>query len=86
MDIIKRGYIWSYVKYHKQYEQRTNGNNFDVMTVEINGYCVKHCFAMRFMKTQKYSFFKCLLRHDVVRVFVLFCVLVFVRAILSWYP
>jgi len=29
---------------------------------------------------------KCLLRHDVVRVFVSFCVLVFVRAILSWCP
>jgi len=27
-----------------------------------------------------------LLRHDVVRVFVSFCVLVFVRAILSWCP
>jgi len=36
--------------------------------------------------TQKYSFFKCLLRHGVVRVFVLFCVLVFVRAILSMFP
>jgi len=39
-----------------------------------------------FRKTQKYSFSKCLLRHDVVRVFVSFCVLVFVRAILSWCP
>jgi len=29
---------------------------------------------------------KCLLRHDVVRVFVSFLVLVFVRAILSWCP
>jgi len=29
---------------------------------------------------------KCLLRHYVVRVFVSFCVLVFVRAILSWCP
>ena len=31
-------------------------------------------------------FSKCLLRHDVVRVFVSSLVLVFVRAILSWYP
>ena len=31
-------------------------------------------------------FSKCLLRHGGVRVFVLFCVLVFVRAILSWCP
>jgi len=31
-------------------------------------------------KTQKYSLSKCLLRHDVVRVFVSFLVLVFVRA------
>jgi len=31
-------------------------------------------------------FSKCLLRHDVVSVFVSFCVLVFVRAILSWCP
>jgi len=30
--------------------------------------------------THKYSFSKCLLRHDVVRVFVSLCVLVFVRA------
>ena len=37
-------------------------------------------------KTQKYSFSKYLLRHDVVRVFVSFLVLVFVRAILSWCP
>jgi len=37
-------------------------------------------------KTQKYMFSKCLLRHDVVRVFVSSLVLVFVRAILSWYP
>ena len=37
-------------------------------------------------KTQKYSFSKCLLRHDVVRVFVSFLVLVFVRANLSWCP
>ena len=34
----------------------------------------------------KYSVSKCLLRHDGVRVFVSFCVLVFVRAILSWCP
>jgi len=27
-----------------------------------------------------------LLRHDVVRVYVSFCVLVFIRAILSWNP
>ena len=38
-------------------------------------------------KTQKYSVFsKCLLRHGLVPVFVSFCVLVFVRAILSWCP
>jgi len=37
-------------------------------------------------KTQKYMFSKCLLRHDVVRVFVSSLVLVFVRAILSWCP
>ena len=35
---------------------------------------------------QKYMFSKCLLRHDVVRVFVSSLVLVFVRAILSWCP
>ena len=32
------------------------------------------------------DFSKCLLRHDVVRVYVSFFVLVFVRAILSWCP
>jgi len=37
-------------------------------------------------KTQKYMFSKCLLRNDVVRVFVPSLVLVFVRAILSWCP
>ena len=38
-----------------------------------------------FRKTQlKKS--KCLLRHSGLRVFVSFCVLVFVRAILSWCP
>ena len=37
-------------------------------------------------KTQKYMFSKCLLRHDVVRVFVSSLVLVFVRAYLSWCP
>ena len=37
-------------------------------------------------KTQKYMFSKCLLRHDVVRVFVSSFVLVIVRAILSWCP
>jgi len=37
-------------------------------------------------KTQKYSLSKCLVRHDVVKVFVSFLVLVFVRAILSWCP
>ena len=37
-------------------------------------------------KTQKYSFSKCLLSLYVVRVFVSFCVLVFVWAILSWCP
>jgi len=31
-------------------------------------------------------FSKCMFRHGVVRVFVSFCVLVFVRAILSWCP
>jgi len=37
-------------------------------------------------KTQKYRFSKCLLRHDVVSVFVSFFVLVLVQAILSWFP
>ena len=37
-------------------------------------------------KTQKYTFSKCLLRHDVVGVFVSSLALVFVRAILSWCP
>ena len=37
-------------------------------------------------QTQKYSLSKCLLRHDVVRVFVSSLVLVFVLAILSWCP
>ena len=37
-------------------------------------------------ETLKYSLSKCLLRHDVVRVFVSFIVLVFVQAILSWCP
>ena len=38
-------------------------------------------------KNTKIVFFsKCLLRHGVVRVFVSLCVLVFVRAILSWCP
>jgi len=36
--------------------------------------------------TQKYMFSKCLLRHDVVRVFVSSLVLIFVRAILSRCP
>ena len=36
--------------------------------------------------TKKYMFSKCLLRHDVVRVFVSSLVLVYVRAILSWCP
>ena len=39
---------------------------------------------IKIRKHTKYSFSKCLLRYDVVRVFVSFCVLVFVRAILSW--
>ena len=38
------------------------------------------------IEKQKYMFSKCLLRHDVVRVFVSSLVLVFVRAILSWCP
>jgi len=39
------------------------------------------------LKTQQNNFFsKCLLRHGVLRVFVLFCVLDFERAILSWCP
>ena len=49
----------------------------------------KHNTFMRYSikhKTQKYSLSKCMLRHDVVRVFVSFLVLVFVRAILSWCP
>jgi len=39
-------------------------------------------------KSEKHKnmFSKCLLRHDVVRVFVSSLVLVFVRAILSWCP
>jgi len=37
-------------------------------------------------KTQQYMFSKCLLRHDVVRVFVSSLVLVFVWVILSWCP
>jgi len=37
-------------------------------------------------KTQNNSLFKCLLRIGVLRVFVLFYVFVFVRAILSWCP
>ena len=39
-----------------------------------------------FRQTQKYMFSKCLLRHDVLRVFVSSLVLVFLRAILSWCP
>jgi len=49
----------------------------------------KSCPAQNFeklRKTQKYMFSKCLLRQDVVRVFVSSLVLVFVRAILSWCP
>jgi len=43
-------------------------------------------FSWVHRKTQKYMFSKCLLRHDVVRVFVSSLVLVFVRAILSCCP
>jgi len=43
-------------------------------------------FSTRFHGQQKEIFSKCLLRHDVVSVFVSSLVLVFVRAILSWCP
>ena len=43
-------------------------------------------FMYHFRKTQQYNFSKCLLRHDVVRDFVSFCVIVFVRAILLLCP
>jgi len=46
-------------------------------------YTLKKKNQKKIRKTQKYSLSKCLLRHDVVRVFVSFLVLVFVRAILS---
>jgi len=43
--------------------------------------------AMSEKNTKIVVFFSnCLLRPGVLRVFVLFCVLVFVRAILSWRP
>jgi len=47
---------------------------------------IKENKKIKIRKSQKYSLAKCLLRHDVVRVFVSFLVLVFVRAILSWCP
>jgi len=51
-------------------------------------YCELHCSVKNHVgrKTEKYSLSKCMLRHDVVRVFVSFLVLVIERAILSWCP
>jgi len=41
-------------------------------------------FTFNYYQNKNIAFSKCLLRHDAVRVFVSFCVLIFVRAILSW--
>ena len=50
------------------------------------GFCKHDLNLKKIRKTQKYSFSKCRLHHDVVRVFVSSLVLVFVWAILSWCP
>ena len=42
--------------------------------------------SLNWKNTKLIVFSICLLRHGVLRVFVSFCVLVFVRAILSWCP
>ena len=57
-----------------------------VVLVRGGGTLKIHFYSETFRKTLKYIFSKCLLRHDVVRVFVSSLVLVFVRAILSWCP
>ena len=51
---------------------------------EMNRHLYLHIACV--LKTQTIVFSKCLLRHGVLRVFELFCVFVFVRAILSWCP
>jgi len=52
-------------------------NSFKTLSIK------KENKKIKIRKTQKYSLSKFLLRHDVVRVFVSFLVLVLVRAILS---
>jgi len=49
-----------------------------IINIKMNNY------FYQIRKTQENDFSKCLLRHGVLRVFVSFCVLVFVRAISSW--
>jgi len=72
-----------------------HGNRYCVtgMVQYISGTSAPNHFVAWLKNTQGKSekhknifFSKCLLPLSVLRVFVLFCVLVLVRAILSWYP
>ena len=56
------------------------------MLVPQESVAINLTYTLTNKSKQKKCFSKCLLRIDVLRVFVLFCVLVFVRAILSWCP
>jgi len=68
--------------------------NVIVRTEEVTQHFLENSFKKfsikkkrKIEKSEKHKnigFFKCMLRHGVVRVFVSFFVLVFVRAILSW--
>jgi len=67
-------------------KKTTEGNQISVVFDSKLDLPIKRKQKKKSPKNTKNMFSKCLLRHDVVRVFVASLVLVFVRAILSWCP